>query len=182
MRYTKWLGVVIIVIGAIVMGTMTGAQAERPVRLAFVDTGNTGRSVTADALAHAAIARQGLAVQVISRAVNFNPYNIAPEANFVSLLFLRGIDVTGHKAVQFDAQDAKFSDVILTMTKAHKDWVIQHFPDARDRVFTLTEYAGNPADEVADAFGKPLDFYQAVLAQLDPLILAAVTKAAGLKP
>jgi protein-tyrosine phosphatase len=166
----------------ILMGGFPSVHAERPVRLAFVDTGNTGRSITAEALAHGIIAKQELGVQVISRAVNFNPYNTKPETNFVSLLILRGIDISDHVAAQFDAQDAKFSDVILTMTKTHKDWVLQHFPETKGKVFTLTEYAGNPDDEVKDAFGKPLDFYQTVLAQLDPLVVDAVKKAAASKP
>jgi protein-tyrosine phosphatase len=163
------------------IGGLTQVQAERPARIAFVDTGNTGRSITAEALARALIAKEGLAAQVISRAVTANPYNTKPETNFASLLLLRDIDITHHEAVQFNANDAKFSDVILTMTEAHKAWVIEHFPEVRDHVFTLAEYAGHAHEDVLDAFGKPLDFYQTVLAQLDPLVAEAVRKAAAVK-
>ncbi len=153
--------------------------ADRPVRIAFVDTGNTGRSVTAEALAVTAAARDGLSVQVISRAVNLNPYNIHPEDAFITLLRQRGIDVSGHIAAQFNGQDAKFSDIILTMTGAHRDWIIEHFPETKDKVFLLGDYATGTPTEVLDAFGKPMDFYQKVLAQLDGLIAPAIAKATG---
>lgn len=151
--------------------------ADRPVRIAVVDTGNTGRSVTAEALATSIIAKKKLNAVVISRAVDLNPYNIYPEANFVTLLRARDIDVAAHLSAQFGAQEAKYSDVILTMTEAHKAWIVGHFPEAKDKVFTLGEYVTGAPSEVLDAYGKPLDFYKTVLAQLDQLVGAAVEKA-----
>ena len=160
------------------LGSPPAMSAPRPVRIAFVDTGNTGRSVTAEALAAADIVKQHLNAQVISRAVNLNPYNTTPEPNFVALMRRRGIDIARHTAAQFGAQEAAFSDVVLTMTDAHKTWVVGHFPEIKDKVFTISEYATGTNGEVLDAFGKPMDFYKTVLAQLEPLVAAAVAKAA----
>jgi protein-tyrosine phosphatase len=167
----------LLVAGLIMTASIPAIAAERPVRIAFVDTGNTGRSITAEALAAEVIARRHLNAQVISRAVALNPYNIHPEENFVALLRERGIDITPHTAATFGAPEAKFSDLILTMTAAHKAWVIEHFPEVKDHVFTLTEYATGKDGEVLDAFGKPMDFYKTVLGQLDGLVDAAVVKA-----
>jgi protein-tyrosine phosphatase len=165
----------------LVLGPMIGVpaamSAPHPTRITFVDTGNTGRSVTAEALADAIIAKHHLNAQVISRAVNLNPFNIHPEANFVVLLRRRGINITGHTAAQFGAQAAEFSDVILTMTEAHKTWIVTHFPETRGKVFTLGEYATGTPQEVADPFGKTMPFYKAALGQLDQMVGAAVTKA-----
>lgn len=160
-------------------GMTTIVSAQRPTRIAIVDTGNTGRSVTAEALALAFIQKNGANLAVISRAVDFNPYNIRPELNFASLLIARGIDITQHQAAQFTAQDAKFSDLILTMTLTHKAWVVEHFPETKDKVFTISEYVSGQHTDVADAFGKPMAFYEATLAQLEPLVSAAMTKAAA---
>ena len=152
-------------------------SAPRPTRIAFVDTGNTGRSVAAEALAADIIDKGHLNAQVISRAVNLNPFNTRPEANFVDLLHGRGINITSHTAAQFGQQEAAFSDVILTMTEAHKSWILTHFPETRGKVFTLSEYATGTQQEVPDAFGKSADFYKVVLGQLDPMVGAAVAKA-----
>ncbi len=166
-----------ILLTAVLAAPFPAPAAERPVRVAFVDTGNTGRSVTSEALAMAAIARDGLNAQVISRAVNLNPYNIRPEENFVTLLAQRGIDIRASRATQFGPQDAAFSDLILTMTEAHKAWVAERYPAAKDKVRTLSEYVTGSHTDVLDAFGKPMEFYRTVLAQLDPLVAAAVAQA-----
>jgi protein-tyrosine phosphatase len=160
-------------------GMPAAISAPHPARIAFVDTGNTGRSVAAEALAGDIIDKGHLNAQVISRAVNLNPFNIRPEASFVDLLRGRGINITSHTAAQFGPQEAAFSDVILTMTEAHKTWILSHFPEARDKVFTLSEYATGGQQDVPDPFGKPMDFYKVVLGQLDQMVDAAVVKAAA---
>lgn len=165
-----------LVLGA-VAGIPAALAAPHPTRITFVDTGNTGRSVTAEALADVIIARHHLNAQVISRAVNLNPFNIHPEPNFVILLHRRGINVTSHVAAQFGTQEAAFSDVILTMTEAHKTWILTHFPETQGKVFTLGEYATGKPEEIADPFGKTMPFYQTALGQLDQMVGAAVTKA-----
>ncbi len=162
---------------ALLSTTLSASAADRPIRIAFVDTGNTGRSITAEALAAAVISHQHLNALVISRAVALNPYNIHPEENFVTLLRERAIDITPHVAAQFGPAEAKFSDLILTMTAAHKAWVIEHFPETKEHVFTLAEFATGKDEEVLDAFGKPMAFYKTVLGQLDGLVEAAIIKA-----
>ena len=161
----------------LLLAAVGASAAGQPVRIAFADTGNTGRSVAAEALAQNLIATTGAPVSVISRAVNLNPYNTTPEPNFVTLLQQRGVTVGDHTAVQLTQRDVSFSDLILTMTGAHKTWVLTNFPDSAGKVFTLAEYATGTNQDIADAFGQPIDFYQTVLDQLQPLVDAAITKA-----
>jgi len=161
----------------LLLGAVGLSAAGQPVRVAFVDTGNTGRSVAAEALARNLIATTGAPVSVISRAVNLNPYNAEPEPNFVSLLQQRGVTVGEHTAVQLTQRDVSFSDLILTMTGAHKAWVLTNFPDSTGKVFTLAEYATGTDRDIADALGQPIEFYQTVLDQLQPLVDAAIIKA-----
>ena len=153
------------------------ARAADPVKLAFVDTGNTGRSVTAEALANVEIAHAHLPIAVISRAVDQDPYETAPEANVVSLLSARGIDVSAHRAVQLSASDVRHSDVSLTLTAAHKEKVIAMFPDAKGKTFTLAEYAGGGSD-VADAVGKPIAAYQVMVKQVETYLAPTLARAA----
>jgi protein-tyrosine phosphatase len=152
-------------------------RAADPAKLAFVDTGNTGRSVTAEALARVEIAKAHLPIAVISRAVDQDPYETAPEPNVVTLLSARGIDVSAHRSMQLTANDVRHSDVILTMTAAHKEKVIALFPDAAAKTFTLAEYAGGGGD-VEDAFGKPMPVYQAMVKQVEAYLTPALAKAA----
>jgi protein-tyrosine-phosphatase len=155
------------------------ARAAEPVKIAFVDTGNTGRSVTAEALANARIAREHLPIAVISRALDQDPYEATPEANAATLLSERGIDVSAHRATQISANDVRHSDAILTMTAAHRDKLIALFPEAKDKTFTLADYATGQPKDVEDAFGKPMDFYRSMMQQVETYLGPALTKAAG---
>ncbi|PXX51244.1 protein tyrosine phosphatase [Aquitalea magnusonii] len=158
------------------------ALAAEPFKLAFVDTGNTGRSVTAEALARQRIEQQQLPIAVISRAVDMDPYDNRPEANAASLLLQRGIDVSAHRAAQLNANDVRHSDLILTMTAKHKAKVLELFPEARGKTFTLSEYASGNMDDVADAWGKPLAAYQDMLRQVEGYLPAVLDKAQHKKP
>ncbi|MEO8895864.1 MAG: protein tyrosine phosphatase [Rhizomicrobium sp.] len=170
-----------IIAAAILALTLAPAHAADPVKLAFVDTGNTGRSVTAEALANVRIAREHLAVAVISRALDQDPYEVTPEANAASLLAERGIDISAHRSTQITANDVRHSDLILTMTAAHKEKLIALFPDAKDKTFTLAEYATGKPEDVADAFGKPMDFYRGMVKQVESYLGPALSKAVALE-
>ena len=145
-------------------------QIATPFRVAFVDTGNTGRSMTAAALAQWWATQHQADVQVISRALDFNPYNVTPEQDFVKLLAPLGIAVSAHRATAFDASVVKFSDLILVMTPAHRDRILADFPEAKPKVFLLCEYATGEADEVLDALGQSPAFYAEVFHQISALI------------
>jgi protein-tyrosine phosphatase len=162
---------------ALGLAALAPARADEPVKIAFVDTGNTGRSVTAEALADAAIGARHLPIAIISRAVDLDPFVTAPEANAAVLLEKRGIDVSAHRAAQLTANDVKHANLILTMTRKHKDTILAAFPEAKGKIFTLAEYATGRPSDVVDAYGKPMEVYEQVLAQIDGYLPAALDKA-----
>jgi protein-tyrosine phosphatase len=160
------------------------AVASEPAKIAFVDTGNTGRSVTAEALANAVIAERKLPILVISRAVDLNPYNVVPEPNAVALLQSKGIDVSAHRAAQLTARDVRHSDLLFVMTTKHKNTVQEQFPDAKGKVFTISEYATGVSTDVVDAYGQPMPVYEQVFAQISgylPTVLDKVSRSVPAK-
>lgn len=155
------------------------ALLREPRKLAFVCTGNTGRSVMAEALANVIIRERQVEIAVSSRALDLDPLETRPEAHVVRLLAERGIDVAAHRSVPFSAGDARHADVILTMTGKQKARLIELFPEARARTFTLSEYATGESAEVTDAWGQPLPVYVDLLKQLDALVPAALHRLAS---
>ena len=151
-------------------------ELSRPTRVAFVDTGNTGRSVMSEALANAMIREKGLNIQVISRAVDINPYNVVPEANAAALLLLRGIDVSAHRAQALTAADVKYSDLILAATAQHCSTIIDGFPDAAGKTQTMAEFATGTHADIDDALGQDMPFYERVLGQIAGYLPAVVEK------
>lgn len=75
----------------------------------------------------------------------------------VDVLRNQGIDISSHRARQLTGDIIDGSDLILTMTAAHKKSIINYDPQSRGKVFTLKEYALNKEDE--DAYGMNLDIH-----------------------
>lgn len=171
----------IAIAAALLISPLASARAAEPLKLAFVDTGNTGRSVTAEALANERIARDHLPIAIISRALDQDPYAVKPEANAAALLKERGIDVSAHRATQITANDVRHSDLIFTMTAAHREKLIALFPEAKDKTFTIAEYALGKPEDVADAFGKDMDFYRGMVKQVESYLGPVLAKAAAME-
>jgi protein-tyrosine phosphatase len=166
---------------ALAIGLMTlvpfDAHADRPTQIAFVDTGNTGRSVAAEALAGALIARDALPIAVIGRAVDMNPFFTKPEANMAALLAKQGMDVSAHRAVQLTVNDVRHADLIITMTGKHRDAIVAQYPEAKAKVFTMADYATGTDSEIVDAYGKDMPVYEQVFGQISGLMPMVLRKA-----
>ena len=154
-------------------------HAAQPVKILFVDTGNTGRSLMAETIARDFARRKGLAVAAISRGLDVDPFDEAPEPNAQALMAARGLDVTGHLAQLLTPADIGHADLILTMTTTHADKVRAMAPGAAGKIHTLAGYATGAEETIPDAWGKPMAVYRAVLGQLDRLVPRAMTKATG---
>ena len=171
-------GIVVAVMMAAACGLGVTCEGSEPRKVAFVDTGNTGRSVMAEVLATGLIAASGAQVAVISRAIDLDPYDVTPEANAAALVRERGYDVASHRAAQLSSNDVRHSDLLLTMTAAHKARLVEAFPEARGKTFTLAEYATGTHVDVPDAWGKPMSAYHDVATQLDAFLPLALKKIA----
>jgi protein-tyrosine phosphatase len=151
--------------------------AAEPFKIAFVDTGNTGRSLMAETLARDLAARKGLSVAVISRGLDVDPFDEAPELHAQALMTERGFKVAGHVARPLTEGDVAHADLILTMTPGHVEKLVARYPQAKAKTFTLAGYATGADEAIPDAWGKPRPAYDAVIAQLDRFLPTALTKA-----
>lgn len=66
----------------------------------------------------------------------------AATALAVRVMKRRGIDTSAHRSTRLSREAAEWADVILTMTKTHKQTVVQNAPMVGARTFTIAEYAG----------------------------------------
>ena len=120
----------------------------------FVCTGNICRSPTAERLAAAYAAEEGMldftASSAGTRAVIGHP--IHPDAA-IALRELGG-DASDFAARQLKSKIASDAELIITMTGAHRDTVLEAAPRQLKRTFTLTEAARlasmDGADTLAD--------------------------------
>ncbi len=91
--------------------------------------------------------------------------NASSEAIIAMLEY--GIDLTGHHAQPINQELVEKSDLIITMTPAHK-MVFEGM--AGDKTYTLGEYAGLDFD-IDDPFGGDVEEYMETAAQIEKAIV-----------
>ncbi len=167
-------------------------QEELSLRILFVCTGNICRSPIAERLAAVEAVRQKIpnvnAASAGTRAVVGHPIH----DDAASVLAELGGDPSGFAARQFRPKLAMESDLILTMTKAHRDDVLRCVPRLIGRTFTIAEaaqlvsefkagsiaelaecrpfLAGRRLSDVPDPIGKEAEFFARVGAQIAELL------------
>lgn len=83
-----------------------------------------------------------------------------------------------HRSKPVEEEMIKEADYVFTMTKGHKDVLMEKFPGAADKIFTLKEYVLGPDGDldILDPFGGDLDTYRATFKELKGLIEQLPTK------
>jgi protein-tyrosine phosphatase len=158
----------------------------------FICTGNICRSPTAERLAAAYAAESGIpdfeASSAGTQAVIGHPIHRDAAVNVGNL----GGDVSGFAARQLTSKIAYAADLIITMTSAHRDIVLESAPRQLQRTFTLIEAsrlasiedAGTLADlaglrprlgandklDIPDPIGQSPEVFAAVGAQIADLL------------
>ena len=135
----------------------------------FVCTGNTCRSPMAAALFNKIAVERNLDVRIESAGVFANDGDGA-SAEAIVVMKKYDIDLLGHHSQTINTELIEKSDLILTMTAAHKMLLDQY---AKDKTFTLCEYAQIDGD-IPDPFGSDLEEYEECADKLyDALIKCA---------
>ncbi len=80
-----------------------------------------------------------------------------------SVMQERGLDLTMHESQPLGERIIRFADIIITMTRAHRDAIVSHLPEAAQRTFVLSRNRG----DVSDPIGGPIDQYRRCAEQID---------------
>lgn len=135
-------------------------------RILFVCTGNTCRSPMAEAILRKLAKERGLQLEVQSAGVAASQG--APISRHAEAV-LRDHNIDDKITSQSLRLDiVRESDLILTLTQAHKQHVIRNFPEVVGKIYTLKEYAEDDQQVLQD------------VAEMDTLYAAwAMDKALG---
>ena len=101
-------------------------------------------------------------VMVVSAGTSATPGGRAAE-EAIAVMRERGLDLTGHESQPLDERLVTFADVIITMTRSHRDAIVSVYPQAASRTFVLSRGRG----DVSDPIGGPPEQYRRCAEQID---------------
>lgn len=148
--------------------------------IAVVCTGNTCRSPMAEALLKQRLAEKaGCKIEELDdRGVLVCSAGIAamsggrPAVEAVRAMENRGLDISDHLTQPLSDRSIQYADLILTMTRGHREAVIAQWPAAAPRVHVL---CGEGRD-IADPIGGPAELYESCSEQIDAALASWVDR------
>ena len=138
-------------------------------KIMFVCTGNTCRSPMAEAIAKSVFPQDEY--EIISRGISVFEGTPASE-NAQQAAENAGLDLSEHVSRQITEEDIRTSDVIFTMTNAHKQMLLSVCSRLNKPIFSLAEFVGSTED-VSDPYGGSLEIYERSFQQIAEYVKAA---------
>lgn len=130
-------------------------------KILVVCTGNSCRSIMAEAYMRKRFAEEGLDIEVGS-AGTLGVEGMPPSPETLKILEIKEVGSAGLGSKSLKEENIASADMILVMEPMHKGAVTQMVPEAEVKVFYLGQFNAEEGDIVIpDPIGRPLAFYRA---------------------
>jgi len=151
-------------------------EAEAKGDILFVCTGNTCRSLMAEALL-GKLWPAGERDKVKIHSAGIAALEGSPPGKMtLEVLRKKGVDSYSHRSSRLEREALRMADLVLVMEKEHKEGVLQLYPPARGKVFLLKEFARGLKEEIPDPVGGSQESYRKCLKEIEESIEGIIRK------
>lgn len=131
-------------------------------KIMFICTGNICRSAMAHIMLESRAKEENKNIEVYSCGVYAHNGDRPTEEAISVLKTIYNVDLKNHRATNIANSQIEEMDVILCATTAHKNNVLNQYPELQGKVYTMKEYAGYPSNDIdiKDPWGCSYETYR----------------------
>ncbi|MGB4026290.1 MAG: L-threonylcarbamoyladenylate synthase [Bacillota bacterium] len=157
-----------------------GSLSLEPLNLLMVCTGNTCRSPMAEGIFRKSWKEAGepYPIQVSSAGVATVPGLPASKEAIQSMKSM-DVDISGHRSAPVSYESLERADLVIAMTKAHKQALLARYPEFGHKMATLAEILPEAGGDVTDPYGKSQEEYDKTAKILEKSIKTLVRLLSG---
>jgi protein-tyrosine-phosphatase len=139
-------------------------------RILLICTGNTCRSPMAEVLLQELIRQEGWTEQITVSSAGLAAANGEPASlGAYKAMARRSLMLQQHSSRRITVTMLQEADLILTMSPSHRQALLALAPEKRDKIYTLSQYAGENG-AISDPYGGGDAIYEACAQQLEKLL------------
>ena len=148
-------------------------------KIMFICTGNICRSAMAEGMMKKLAKDDNLDLDICSCGIyaedgNYATYNAVEAAKYYD------VNIEGHRATNISKSKIREMDIILCATESHKQSVLYMYPELKEKVFTMKEYAEldkNGQDmDIKDPWGYDMNVYQNCAEEIEKCLIKIIKK------